>query len=95
MSRVYAANCQALSGYACILSQVMSSSLYEVVLSEGPEMMSEVIDMASVTWCRFGAERRAICSTAECSLSAFHTGGYDRVSEKELKGMGMQGRSRL
>jgi hypothetical protein len=46
MSRVYAANCQALSGYACILSQVMSSSLYEVVLSEGPEMMSEVIDMA-------------------------------------------------
>ncbi|KIM76156.1 hypothetical protein PILCRDRAFT_656109 [Piloderma croceum F 1598] len=46
MRRIDATSCQALSGYARILSQVISSSLYEVVLSEGPEMQSEVIDMA-------------------------------------------------
>jgi hypothetical protein len=40
-----ALNSQALSSYARILSQVVSS-LYEVVLSEGPEMEWEVIDMA-------------------------------------------------
>jgi hypothetical protein len=41
-----ALNSQALSSYARILSQVISSSLYEVVLSEGPEMEWGVIDMA-------------------------------------------------
>jgi hypothetical protein len=46
LRRIHAASCQALSSYACILSQIMSPSLCEVVLSEGPETQSQVIDMA-------------------------------------------------
>ena len=48
MSRIDAANSQALSSYARILSQVIYFSLYEVVLSEGDEMQSQVIDMALI-----------------------------------------------
>jgi hypothetical protein len=46
MSRIHATSCQALLAYACILSQIVSPSLCEVVLSEGPDMRPEVIDMA-------------------------------------------------
>ena len=46
MSPFFATNCQALSVYACILSQITSPSLCELILSEGPEMRSEVIDLA-------------------------------------------------
>jgi hypothetical protein len=46
MRRIDATRSQALAAYACILSQIRSPSLREVVLSEGPEMQSEVINMA-------------------------------------------------
>jgi len=45
MRRINATMSQALSAYACILTQIRSPSLCEIVLSEGPEMQPEVINM--------------------------------------------------
>jgi hypothetical protein len=45
MRRIDASMSQALSAYACILSQIRSPSLREIVLSEGPEMQRGVINM--------------------------------------------------
>jgi len=52
----------------------MSSSLYEVVLSEGPEMMSEVIDMALLPGVRFGAERRQFAQLQSVVFPPFTRG---------------------
>jgi hypothetical protein len=44
--RSEAASSQVLSAYVCILSQILSPSLREVVLSEGSNHVMQVIDLA-------------------------------------------------
>jgi len=63
----------------------MSSSLYEVVLSEGPEMQSEVIDMALLPGVVAALKRRQFSQVQRVVFPPFTWGVLKEYLKKELR----------
>jgi hypothetical protein len=77
MRLIFATQCQALTTFACILSQIMSPLLQEIVLSEGSEVEWAVIDMVMLPGVVSALKGRQFADVQSVVFPPSHDRGFE------------------